>query len=48
MSLIRRKVAPAGPYASLDALFESGVREQVQADLQKDFDAEIRTIVEGR
>ena len=48
LSLMNKKVKPAGAYDALDALFAPGVREKVQAELQSEFDQAIRSIVEGK
>ena len=48
LSLMKQKLRPNGPYESLEALFEPGVREKVQAELQEEFTARIRAIVEAR
>ena len=45
LSLMKKKVKSAGSCESLDALFEPGVKDKVQAELQAEFEAEIRRIV---
>ena len=45
LSLMKKKVKPAGPYDSLDALFEPGVKQKVEAELQNEFTAEVEKIV---
>ena len=45
LSLMKKKVKPAGTYASLEALFEPEVKDKVQAELQAEFEAEIRRVV---
>lgn len=45
LSLMKKKVKPAGPYESLEALFEPAVKDKVQAELQTEFEAEVRRIV---
>ena len=44
LSLMKRKVKPAGPYESLDALFAPEAKSKVQAELQDEFAAEISRI----
>ena len=46
-TLMKQKVKPAGPYDSLDAIFAQGKAKQVQEELQKEFECEIRKRVEG-
>lgn len=45
MAMMKKKVQPAGPYASLEALFDPGVKDKVQGELQSEFAAEIKRIV---
>lgn len=45
MSLMKRKVKPAGPHESLEALFNPGVKDRIQAELQVEFEAEIGRVV---
>ena len=47
LSLMKKKVKPVGHYNSLDALFEPGVKDKIQAELQAEFDAEIGRIVKA-
>jgi len=46
-ALMKKKVTPSGPYDTIDALFAPGVKATVQAELQIEFEAEIRRIVEA-
>lgn len=46
-SAMKKKVKPDGPYDSLDALFAPDVKAKVQAELQSEFDAEIKRIAQG-
>jgi lysophospholipase L1-like esterase len=45
LSLMKKKLKPSGPYESLDALFAQDVKDKVQAELQTEFEAEIRRII---
>lgn len=44
-ALMKNKVKPAGPYDSLDAIFDAGKEKEVQIELQKEFEQRIREIV---
>ncbi|MCX7008878.1 MAG: SGNH/GDSL hydrolase family protein [Kiritimatiellaeota bacterium] len=44
-ALMKKKVKPAGTFADLDALFAPGVRQQVQDELQHEFEQELRKLV---
>lgn len=47
-SLMKKKVKPAGPFDSLDSIFDQGKDKQVQDELQKEFEEAIRVIVGGK
>ena len=47
-SLMKKKVKPAGPFDSLDAIFDQGKEQQVQAELQAEFEQALRAIVSGK
>ncbi len=47
-SLMKKKVKPAGPFDSLDALFDQGKDKQVQDELQVEFEKELRAITEAK
>lgn len=47
LSLVKRRVKPAGPYESLDALFAPDVKDKVQADLATEFAAEIEKLMKA-
>ena len=47
-SLMKKKVKPAGPYDSFEAIFAEGKDKQVQEELQNEFESEISKIVKAK
>ena len=47
-SLMKKRVKPAGPFDSLDAIFDQGQEKQVQDELQAEFEQALCAIVSGK